>query len=354
MPDIVNDDDLSTLAAEYVLGTLDGNERTRANVLLDVDHQFLSLVRIWERRLGELHLMVEPVEPETKIWQRIRGKLKNVAPIPVSPAPVPAPPPAAPPRMPTSAPFTVAPAPVPPLAPAAKVSPASAPPAASASLESKPVSAPTTTGHKLASLIQEVEKVSADAKLAERMNAGVNTAEPQIAVPTAPETTLVDSTPGGSEGVVKEAEEPAQPAQWAPAEGATLDLSRIAPEPRPTVAELAAKLAPEPAESDRNEPRQVDRVRREQSLADFPDSTRKQAGRPGMGRAARPPSIGLWRSVAALMLLVSMALGSLIALWRYMPERLPERLRPMAVLNLSDVTSSLSRRPVPIEAEFDE
>ena len=37
MPDIVNDDDLSALAAEYVLGTLDPDERTRANVLLDVD-----------------------------------------------------------------------------------------------------------------------------------------------------------------------------------------------------------------------------------------------------------------------------------------------------------------------------
>src|SRR5262245_57522245 len=86
MPDIVNDDDLSALAAEYVLGTLEADERTRANVLLDVDHGFRGLVRVWERRFGELHLMVEPVEPDGKIWQRIKNRL-NSAEAPTAPAP---------------------------------------------------------------------------------------------------------------------------------------------------------------------------------------------------------------------------------------------------------------------------
>src|SRR5882757_9214292 len=89
MPDILSDDDLSPLAAEYVLGTLDSDERTRANVLLDVDHQFRGMVRVWERRLGELHLMVEPVDPDAKIWERIRGKLKDVTLNPVAPPPPP-------------------------------------------------------------------------------------------------------------------------------------------------------------------------------------------------------------------------------------------------------------------------
>src|SRR5262245_19782280 len=89
MPDIVNDDDLSALAAEYVLGTLEADERTRANVLLDVDHGFRGLVRVWERRFGELHLMVEPVEPDGKTWQRIKNKL-NSAEAPPAPAPAPA------------------------------------------------------------------------------------------------------------------------------------------------------------------------------------------------------------------------------------------------------------------------
>jgi hypothetical protein len=54
------------------------------------------------------------------------------------------------------------------------------------------------------------------------------------------------------------------------------------------------------------------------------------------------------------MLVVSIALGSLIASWRYIPERLPAGLRPTAVLNLSEVTSSVSRKPISIEAQFDE
>ena len=84
MPDIVNDDDLSALAAEYVLGTLEADERTRANVLLDVDHGFRGLVRVWERRLGELHLMVEPVEPDARLWERIKGEGRHPAAEPQS------------------------------------------------------------------------------------------------------------------------------------------------------------------------------------------------------------------------------------------------------------------------------
>jgi len=76
----MNDDDMDSLAAEYVLGTLDADERTRAQVLLDVDHGFRGKVRVWERRLGELHLMVEPVEPPPQVWERIKGKLGEGGP----------------------------------------------------------------------------------------------------------------------------------------------------------------------------------------------------------------------------------------------------------------------------------
>jgi anti-sigma-K factor RskA len=328
MPDIVNDDELSSLAAEYVLGTLDANERTRANVLLDVDHQFLSMVRIWERRLGELHLMVEPVEPEAKIWTRIRGKLKNVAPIAVAPPPVPAPPPAVP-KMPAAAPF---PAPV----------------------EPKPALAATATGHKLAGLIQEVEKLTADTKLAEQKIVEVKPDEPTLAPLTEPEQKAVDVPPVVSEAAAAKRAEPEQPVQAAAAaELRPIEVLTAVLEPRPTVAELAAKLAPEPAAPAPVEPRPVDRVRREPSTSPLPDAARKQS-RPVRDRTARPARVGLWRSIAALMLLVSIALGSLIASWRYIPERLPARLRPTAVLNLSEVTSSLSRKPALFEAQFDE
>ena len=65
------------LAAEYVLGTLDLEERTRARTLLDADQAFAANVELWERRFGELHLMVEPVEPEAKIWARIKAKMSE-------------------------------------------------------------------------------------------------------------------------------------------------------------------------------------------------------------------------------------------------------------------------------------
>jgi hypothetical protein len=77
MSDVLNNDDMNALAAEYVLGTLDFEERKGASSLLEADHAFRGLIRIWERRFGELHLMVEPVEPDAKVWERIKGKLSD-------------------------------------------------------------------------------------------------------------------------------------------------------------------------------------------------------------------------------------------------------------------------------------
>jgi hypothetical protein len=68
-------DHTNALAAEYVLGTLDSEEREQARALLGADKAFADKVVQWERRLGELHLMVEPVEPDTQIWTRIKSKM---------------------------------------------------------------------------------------------------------------------------------------------------------------------------------------------------------------------------------------------------------------------------------------
>src|SRR5580704_6267389 len=57
------DDDRDALAAEYVLGTLAADEREQAEALLVIDPGFAEIVRVWERRLGELNVMVEAVEP---------------------------------------------------------------------------------------------------------------------------------------------------------------------------------------------------------------------------------------------------------------------------------------------------
>ena len=73
--DLIAGEDRDALAAEYVLGTLDADERDAAQLLLATEEAFASKVKVWERWFGELHLMVEPVEPETEIWLRIKTKL---------------------------------------------------------------------------------------------------------------------------------------------------------------------------------------------------------------------------------------------------------------------------------------
>src|SRR5271170_2690896 len=69
------DDDRDALAAEYVLGTLSADEREQAEALLSIDPGFAEIVRQWERRLGELNVMVEAVEPPSEIWEQIRAAI---------------------------------------------------------------------------------------------------------------------------------------------------------------------------------------------------------------------------------------------------------------------------------------
>jgi anti-sigma-K factor RskA len=86
------DDDLDALAAEYVLGTLSAEERNQAEALLVVDPGFVEIVHQWERRLGELNVMVEAVEPPQQVWEKITSEvaaLVRLAPAqPGAPTPV--------------------------------------------------------------------------------------------------------------------------------------------------------------------------------------------------------------------------------------------------------------------------
>ena len=66
------DEDQETLAAEYVLGTLSSEEREHAEALRSFDPKFESSVQQWERRLGELNVMVEAVEPPPAIWDKVK------------------------------------------------------------------------------------------------------------------------------------------------------------------------------------------------------------------------------------------------------------------------------------------
>jgi len=74
------DDEHDALAAEYVLGTLSAEERDQAEALLSIDSGFEASVRQWERRLGELNVMVEAVEPPPDVWERIKTGIAPIQP----------------------------------------------------------------------------------------------------------------------------------------------------------------------------------------------------------------------------------------------------------------------------------
>jgi anti-sigma-K factor RskA len=71
------DEDRNGFAAEYALGTLDAEERAQADALVLVDQDFAAKVREWERRLGELNILVAPVEPSAPVWDRIKAGLAD-------------------------------------------------------------------------------------------------------------------------------------------------------------------------------------------------------------------------------------------------------------------------------------
>src|SRR4029077_3887300 len=77
---MIENEDHIALAAEYVLGTLDGDERVQVETMMNVDQDFRALVESWERRLGELHAMVASVEPPEAVWGKIRGAITAIAP----------------------------------------------------------------------------------------------------------------------------------------------------------------------------------------------------------------------------------------------------------------------------------
>jgi len=74
------DEDKDGFAAEYVLGTLDADERAQADAMLLVDPGFAAEVARWERRLGELNVLVAPVEPPAPVWEKIRAGVAEAAP----------------------------------------------------------------------------------------------------------------------------------------------------------------------------------------------------------------------------------------------------------------------------------
>ena len=63
--------------------------------------------------------------------------------------------------------------------------------------------------------------------------------------------------------------------------------------------------------------------------------------------------IDRWRATALLMTFLAFGLGSLIAAWRLAPDRLPQRLQPIAVLGLGEWSPS-ERIPAEHGTQFEE
>ena len=73
--------DYDLLAAEYVLGTLEGDDAAEAARLLATDASFAAAVRVWEERLAPLAAAVPPVVPSPQLWDRIEATTTTVVPI---------------------------------------------------------------------------------------------------------------------------------------------------------------------------------------------------------------------------------------------------------------------------------
>ena len=73
--------DRDLLAAEYVLGSLEGEERGEAERLLATDPAFARTVAAWQQRLTPLAAHVTPVRPPADLWDRIEA---DTAPAPAA------------------------------------------------------------------------------------------------------------------------------------------------------------------------------------------------------------------------------------------------------------------------------
>jgi len=64
------------LAAEYVLGTLQGAARRRMERSLKDDPGMRRLVAAWQERLAPLGETIEPVEPPAQVWRNIQARIQ--------------------------------------------------------------------------------------------------------------------------------------------------------------------------------------------------------------------------------------------------------------------------------------
>ena len=71
----LSDRRLDTLAAEYVLGTLDADTRVKLQRLMMTSDRARQAVWRWERELNALGASLNDVQPGPVVWQRIEARL---------------------------------------------------------------------------------------------------------------------------------------------------------------------------------------------------------------------------------------------------------------------------------------
>ena len=85
MTPAARDADRDALAAEHVLGLLEGPDATWAEDLVRTDSGFAALVGAWRARLAEIDATA-PAEPAGEaLWRRIEGRLGTARPAPSRP-----------------------------------------------------------------------------------------------------------------------------------------------------------------------------------------------------------------------------------------------------------------------------
>jgi len=67
------------LAAEYALGTLQGQARRRFERVLKDDPELRAQVTLWQERLHPLGAAVEPVKPPQRVWKFIEARIQGRA-----------------------------------------------------------------------------------------------------------------------------------------------------------------------------------------------------------------------------------------------------------------------------------
>jgi hypothetical protein len=325
------------LAAEYVLGTLDSEEREQARTLLGSDAAFAGKVSQWERRLGDLHLMVEPVEPDAGIWARIKSKMPDAeqrSSVRLPEAHIPEPAPAA---IPTEAPSLDAIEATISQTAAALTSEATAPAWEAGEAPASEAVAPPTpetieppeserdalTWDTTEGLVQETTAEAAPVSVPESAPAADVEA---AAMPDLPESAL-PVPEGTATATLEVTPTPAWHATPIPAAAVEPEAIPAAVPPAPSTA-----IVPTP------------------EVMRTTDETARQvaAARRGLRR---------WRAFAILMTLVVAAVAGLLAAWKFAPERVPPMLQPFELLRHVGVTPRAAaplRRPVPPPSHLEE